>query len=87
MVNQVLILSLVVWRVTAFIVHETGPFRIFERLRFGRELCFDCAGVWVSGIFSIFLYNEFTPFLLSTLACSAGAIFFERFSDALYEMS
>lgn len=82
---HIIVLILASWRLSCLFVHEDGPFHIFKRLRFGREFCFDCVSVWVSGFLTIFIYhNSFGQFFLITLAVSAGAIIVERLNDALY---
>lgn len=75
-----LLVMLAVWRITAMLETERGPYALFERLRkslkgeaktlFG---CFYCLSVWVALPFSLL----FPYWFIHWLALSTGAIFLE----------
>lgn len=56
---ELVLLSLAVWRVTALLVYDDGPWNVFARLRdaIGGPLnCFWCTSVWVSLVASLVLW-------------------------------
>jgi len=78
--------SLGVWRITHLLVFESGPFRMFEKLRadLGRALeCFYCCSLWVSAPFAFLLAGTWKERLLLWLALSAGAIVLERMTGEI----
>jgi len=83
-----IILMFATWRITSLFVKELGPFNVLERMRLGKELCFDCASVWTAFIISLIFYNSTIILLVTmTLALSAGVILLESFVNALFKMS
>ena len=77
-----LLIILAVWRVTHLITNESGPFDIFEKIRYGKLLnCFYCLSFWIS-IFPSFYYSKtFIDFIINCLAFSGGAIILEKVTD------
>lgn len=71
-----------IWRLSAMLVNEAGPFEVFERLRYkardtmlGALLeCVWCTSVWVSAL--LLILAEYAPgrYAIYVLAGSAGAI-------------
>jgi len=57
--------GLAVWRVTALVAYESGPFQILDRLR--RRMvalrlerligCFHCLGLWIAGAGVLIVYE------------------------------
>lgn len=86
MMDQFLIASLGVWRVTHLLNAEDGPWDLSAKLRrgvgsgfFGGLLdCFYCLSLWVAAPFAWFLGAGHGERLLLWLAMSAGAILLER---------
>lgn len=77
---EFLIGCLAVWRISAIIVYEEGPFNIFGLLRkFKLFQCFACTSVWVA--LFVLLFYEIVPelfmlFALSTVPMLIEGIFF-----------
>jgi hypothetical protein len=77
---------LAVWRVSYLLASESGPWRVFERIRrragngFWGELlsCLYCLSVWVAAPFAFFLGESWKQRLMLWPALSAGAIIVER---------
>jgi hypothetical protein len=73
--------GLAVWRVTALVAYESGPFRILDRLRrrlvalrLGRLVgCFHCLGLWIAGIGVLIVY-ELTWWSVLLWPAVAGAV-------------
>lgn len=77
---------LVVWRVTALIVLDRGPYDALARLRralVGRGirvvLCFHCTAIWLALLVTALLYEWRWPTLAIALALAGGASMTERF--------
>jgi hypothetical protein len=76
-----LLAVLAAWRLTALIVYESGPFRLFERVRkmlvrigLGRLVgCFHCLGLWIAGAVTLLVFDPGWASLLVWLGL-AGAI-------------
>lgn len=81
-----LIGALATWRATHLLYAESGPGRVFERLRSaagnglaGQALqCFYCVSLWVAAPVALLLSADWRERLLLWLALSAAAIGFER---------
>lgn len=82
-------LILATWRLTAMLEYETGPFRVFERLRIqaavfdpkenhigGVVSCFWCGSVWMAGL--VLILDRISPGVVNVLALSAGAILYDK---------
>jgi hypothetical protein len=78
--------ALAVWRVTALIAYESGPFRIVDRLR-GRMValglerlvgCFHCLAVWVAAGVVLVVYDLTWWSLLLWPAVSGAVSIVER---------
>jgi hypothetical protein len=78
---------LLVWRVTALLVRDRGPFDVLVRLRAGLAkrglheliLCFHCTAVWVAALATIVLYEWRWPAVAIALAIAGAASITERF--------
>lgn len=72
---------LATWRITALVAYESGPFRIFERLRrmlvvirLGRLVgCFHCLGLWIAAGVVLIVYR-WEPFVVLVWLALAGAV-------------
>jgi hypothetical protein len=77
---------LITWRVTHLISIETGPWRLFEKLRrlagsgaLGELFaCFYCLSLWIAAPLAVLLGSGWRHRLLLWPALSAGAILLER---------
>lgn len=91
-----LIGALATWRLTHMLQEETGPFRIFERLREAIDslknnpggvkegfYCFMCLSVWVSILLMALFYFAPLAFAIicGILSFSAIAIFIETYRE------
>jgi hypothetical protein len=78
--------SLVVWRLTHFIVEEDGPGDVVARLRtqlgssaLGRLMdCFYCASVWTAAPLALVTARDAGSWTLHWLALSGAACLLER---------
>ena len=78
-----------VWRISHLLSEESGPERVFTRLRrlfgsgFWGELfgCFYCVSVWVAAPVAILLVHGWKERALLWPALSGGAILLERLSS------
>lgn len=78
---------LLVWRVTALLVRDRGPFDVFVRLRAALArrglhelvLCFHCTAVWVAALATVVLYEWRWPAVAIALAVAGAASVTERF--------
>jgi Protein of unknown function (DUF1360) len=78
---------LLVWRVTALLVRDRGPFEVLARLRAGLAkrglheliLCFHCTAVWVAVLATVALYEWRWPAVAIALALAGAASVTERF--------
>jgi len=76
-----------VWRLTALICYEAGPFDVLSRFRKllyhlhlgGLVECFYCMSFWMAAIVVILVYKPGYSSLLLVLAVSGGASIAERF--------
>lgn len=73
--------ALAVWRTTALVAYESGPFRIVDRLR-GRMValrlerlvgCFHCLAVWIAAAVVLVVY-DLTWWSLLLWPAVAGAV-------------
>jgi hypothetical protein len=77
---------LAVWRLTALVVYEEGPFRALERLRrvlvtlrLGRLIgCFHCLGIWLSAAVVLLVYDITRWSVLLWLAVAGAVSIIER---------
>lgn len=78
---------LLVWRVTALLVRERGPFDVLARLRAGLArrglhewiLCFHCTAVWVAALATAVLFEWRWPAVAIALGIAGAASMSERF--------
>ena len=78
--------GLAVWRVTALLAYESGPFRIFDRLRRGMVDvrlgslvgCFHCLGFWIAGAGVLIVYEVSWWSILLWLAVAGVVSIVER---------
>lgn len=81
-----LLSTLVVWRVTAFVCYEEGPFDIMVLLRrglvrigLGRLVgCFHCTAVWISLVTVAAVYHPAVTSIFLVLAVAGAASIVER---------
>lgn len=82
--------ALAVWRVTALIAYESGPFRILDRLRgsmVGLRLdrlvgCFHCLAIWVAAAAVLVVYEVSRWSVLLWLAMAGIVSIVERWLGA-----
>ena len=78
--------GLAVWRVTALVAYESGPFQILDRLRrgmvalrLGRLIgCFHCLGLWIAGAAVLIVYELSWWSVLLWLAVAGAVSIIER---------
>ena len=78
--------GLAVWRVTALVAYESGPFRILDRLRSGLVTlrlgrlvgCFHCLGLWIAGVGVLVVYDLSWWSVLLWLAVAGAVSIIER---------
>jgi hypothetical protein len=78
--------SLVVWRITHFVVDEDGPWDVVVRLRtrlgsssIGKLMdCFYCVSVWVAAPCALLVADDVRSWAVSWLALSGAACLAER---------
>ena len=78
--------SLAVWRITALLCYEAGPFDLFVRLRrllarvgLGKVVtCFHCTALWVSAVLVAVVFERRLLSLLVVLAGAGSASIVER---------
>ena len=78
---------LVVWRVTALLVRDRGPFDVMARLRHALAkrglhqliLCFHCTAVWVAALATAVLYEWRWAAVPVAVALAGAASVAERF--------
>lgn len=88
------IAAFAVWRLSSLLARESGPYKIFDRLRVllyvtsirfrflqtwsDGIVCMWCNSMWVSAIVSLTLSYGIIEWAIMTLALSACAIFLEN---------
>lgn len=88
-----LLTGLTVWRLTALVVYESGPFQIFERLRRRMVVlrlgelssCFHCLGLWVAAIAVLVVYELNWWSVLLWLAVAGAVSIVERWLGGTME--
>lgn len=87
--EQVAILSLIVYRLARVFTRETGPLRIFELTRtvfdrgFLGELlhCPYCLGIWLSALVCIPFYETWYFYVLTVFAVAGGQVILQSIED------
>lgn len=77
---------LAVWRTTALVCYDSGPFDLLTRLRRGLAAaglhrlvtCFHCTAIWVSLVVVVAVYGARWSSLLFVLALAGAASMTER---------
>lgn len=83
-----LLIALATWRLSFMVAHESGPWRVFERLRTryplgGLTNCMRCLSVWIAA-FLFVTYDVLQPAVI-ILAISGAALMLHSYTGAGHE--